>query len=92
MWGPENEQAAVRSSLAVLAAGSVVRTEPELVSVEGVFSSALGGVKPLIAIGATAKAEDNTPRNNDDGRNVKTYASGFVGGVPTATPLKRRYG
>ena len=62
-WGPETEQAAERSSLGRTAAGSFVRNEPELVSVEGVFKSALGGVKPLTDIAATAQAEDNAPHN-----------------------------
>ena len=36
-------------------------TEPELVPVEGVFKSALGGVKPLTDIGTTAEPKTTRP-------------------------------
>ena len=55
-WGTETELLAdALSSLARCAAGSFVRTEPELVSVEGVVESTLGGVKPLTDIVATGR-------------------------------------
>ena len=62
--GSETELlAAALSSLGRCAAGSFVRNEPELVSVEGVFTLTFGGVNPLTDIGDTTRV-DNTPRNN----------------------------
>ena len=56
---------AALSSLGRVAAGSFVRNEPELVSVEGVLTPTFGGVNPLTDIGATTRV-GNTPRNNAD--------------------------
>ena len=45
--GPDTElAAALCSSFGLVAAGSFVKTEPELVPVEGVVGTALGGVNP----------------------------------------------
>ena len=49
------------SSLSFCAAGSFVRTEPLLVSVEGEVVSTLGGVKPSTGIVGTRKARSQHP-------------------------------
>ena len=78
-WGSETELAAATCScLSLVAAGSFVRSEPELVPVEGVVTPALGGVKPETDIETVAS--------------VRTVAR-LLGGIPTATPDQLwRYG
>ena len=57
-WGTETELLAdALRVLSLCAAGSFVRTEPELVSVEGDVKSALGGVKPSTGIVGSRKAK-----------------------------------
>ena len=84
--------AAALSSLGRCAAGSFVKREPELVPVEGVFRSALGGVKPLTDIAPTKRPEDNTAHNNAGGEMQRKAYKWLLGGVPTATPVERGYG
>ena len=90
-WGPGTELAAATcSSFGLVAAGSFVKTEPELVPVEGVFKSALGGVNPWTDIAPTDKPKTTRRTTMPIKWCCVKQAQGFVGGIPTATPSQEK--
>ena len=74
------------SVFARCATGSFVRNEPELVPVEGVVVTALGGVNPLTDIVGTRKREAKGPHNNADVKARHEALAREQGRKPTATP------
>ena len=92
-WGPGTElAAALCSSFGFVAAGSFVKTEPELVPVEGVFKSALGGVNPWTDIAPTAEQKTTRRTTMPVKRRSAKRTQGFWEGYQPQPRVERDYG
>ena len=92
-WGTGTElAAALCSSFGFVAAGSFVKTEPELVPVEGVFKSALGGVNPWTDIAPTAEQKTTRRTTMPVKRRSAKRTQGSWEGYQPQPRVERDYG